>query len=274
MQNHERQAFLWQKILMGIIVLLVLIFGLNIFRLQIRNYFYLLYFNVSDIFLHAGKNTSGFLESLNFKKLENENNSLKKENLELLSNIFLLQESIRENQELKEVMENTQHDTFNLILAKVVGLDLQNDLMLINKGSIDGIFENMPLISSQKVLYGKVLKTYDNFSQVMLISNENSVFNVKIQEMDEIKNPIYGLIKGRGDLSLYLDTVSSESEIKENDVLITSALEGTFPSGLLVGKIKSINKNDLKPFQTAEIEQFFDINDIDNLFVVTNHLQN
>lgn len=268
------QNFLWQKFLTGVLVLAILFFSLNLFRSQIRNYFYLLYSNVSGVFLNVGKNFSSFLQSLDFNRLKKDNNNLKEENQKLMASIFVLQELINNDQNLKEALKSIVADNFSISLAKVVGLDLENDLILINKGSEDGILENMPLISSQKVLYGKVFKTYKNFSQVMLISNKSSVLNVKVSESGPNKIATHGSLKGKGSLSLYLDTVSSQSEVKEGDILVTSALEGIFPAGLLIGKVTAVNNNDLKPFQKAEVEQFFDIKNINSLFVITSYLKN
>ena len=62
-----------------------------------------------------------------------------------------------------------------------------------------------------------------------------------------------------------------DNNINEGDVLITSALEKTFPKGLLIGKVVKIQKNDQKPFQQAEVKPFFNLNGLDNLFVITNY---
>ena len=107
----------------------------------------------------------------------------------------------------------------------------------------------------------------------MLISNKNSVVDTKIENTDLTKAPIFGIIKGNGNLSIYLDLVSSDAEIHQQDNLITSGQEGIFPKDLLIGKITTSKKNDLKPFQTAEVKPLFDIKNTENLFIVTNYLR-
>lgn len=228
-----------------------------------------------------------FSSFLVFGSLKKENNNLKEENQKLLSQLSSLQQSLQNNQELKNAIENTKNNNFSIVLSKAIGLDSENDMLVIDKGLDDGILENMPVISGNKVLYGKVLKVYKNFSQVMLISNKNSVLDVKIsrslddrgssiksgQNNNPAKPLIYGAVKGNEGLSLYLDLVNADSEIKEGDALVTSALEGTFPPDLLVGKITSTNKNDVKPFQTAQVQPLFDVKNIDTLFVIINYKQ-
>jgi len=129
----------------------------------------------------------------------------------------------------------------------------------------------MAVISQHNVLFGKVLKVYEDFSKVMLLSNKSSVIDVRVQQDDPEGTPINGAIKGRGGLAVYLDLVPIDEEISEGDILVTSALEGTFPKDLLVGKVVEKYKDDQKPFQQAWVEPFFDIKNTDNLFVVTGY---
>lgn len=271
----KKQNIKIKSFLIAVAVLFLFILFFNIFQEQIRNIFYFISSPIATIFQQGGNNTSTFFESfLKIKDLKNENDDLKKENQKLLSEIYFLQESIGEHLELKEVLKNVQSENFKIVSAKTIGLDVFNDFILMDKGSDDGISENMPVISSQKILYGKVFKVYKNFSQVMLISNKNSVLDVKIiSGNDYVEVPIYGAVKGRGNLSIYLDLVPFDAEIKEGDTLVTSALDGVFPKGFLIGKILIKNKNDLKPFQMAEIQSFFNIKNIENLFVITNYMK-
>jgi rod shape-determining protein MreC len=155
--------------------------------------------------------------------------------------------------------------------AKPIGLDLQQDVVTIDQGSADGIAENMPVISQEKIVYGKVTKVYNNFSEVQLISAKTSVTDVKIQSDDPTATAINGAIKGNGGLGIYLDLVAADAQINQNDVLVTSGLDGIYPRDLLVGRIDSWNKNDVKPFQTAKVSSFSDIKNAENLFVIANY---
>jgi len=266
----------WLKILIGAVALFILLFVLNIFVSPIRNIFYALSFPIQKVFWNAGTSSSTFLGSLlNAGSLNNENNTLKQENQKLLSQVVVLQSLMQGNKAQSDVSAICQNAGFNLVMAGIVGLDDQ-DILSINKGSIDGISEGMPVINQQGVLFGKVLKVYKNFSQIMLISNKNSVINVKIQqnptieEGDVVTNEIIGVVKGSGGQRAYLDLVSISDTINPQDLLVTSAIEKLFPRDLLVAQIKQIQKNDQKPFQSASIQLFLDVKTVDNLFVITN----
>jgi rod shape-determining protein MreC len=261
----------WLKILTGAVVLLFLLWILNFFVSPIKNVFYTLSSPIQKTFWTAGESSSSFLGSLlNAGSLSKENENLKNENQKLLSQVAALQSIEQANQAQSNVSATCQNSGFKLVMAGVIGLD-DNDILSISKGSADGISEGMPVINQQNVLFGKILKVYKNFSQVMLVSNKSSVVNVKVQNSDIAAPEIDGVVKGNGGLSAYLDLIPISDDINPQDVLVTSAIEKSFPKDLLVGKIIQITKNDQKPFQQAQLNLFFDVTSSDNLFVITNY---
>lgn len=287
----KKRSFSFKKIIIGPLSLLLFIAVMNLFQAPVRNSFQFIYTPVSGLAGQAGKTVSDFFQSFTgYKNLRQENKKLQEENQRLWSEIIATNAILNENQRLTEALQNTKDDNFEIVLARVIGIDVANGFILVDKGSDQGISEKMPLISSTKVLYGVVFKVYKDFSQVMLISNQNSAVNVKVisaktarQEQFQEENPsenkqsnqtpIYGIVKGEGNLSIYLDLVNYESNIDQDNVLVTSALGEIYPKNLLVGRITDIIKDDLKPFQEARIQPFFNIKNIEDLFVIKNHLK-
>lgn len=270
----KRQNLFWQKLLVGAVVLVVVIFLLNLFQKQTRNAF--LYFSspVSNVFLQAGKGTSQFLGSLlSFTLLQKENSNLKTENQHLLASLASLQEAFNASQDLKTATESTASEPYHVLQAGIIGLDVAGDTMLINRGSVHGIKENMPVISKEKVLFGKVSQVYAEFSQITLISNKKSALAVKVQTLPSAEKPVYGIVKGNGNLSIYMDLINADSVIHEGETLVTSAQEGIFPKELLVGKIQSPTESAAQAFQTANIEPFFNPKTTDNVYIITDYLK-
>ena len=279
--NSRNKRNGWIKTTVIVVVLFLLIGVLNLFSAQIRNFFYSITSPIQKVFSSFGYNTASVAGSIfNYKSISRENEILKNENQRLLAQMSNLQDISEQTQAVKDILACSEQEDFNLVLTNIIGLDSKEDFIIIDKGKDDGISENMPVISQEKVLYGKVYRVYKNFSQVMLISNKNSILDVQVSQfnldsdddtVEENKNlsNVYGVIKGSGNLSLYLDLIPIDSQIKPEDLLVTSALEGIFPKNLTIGKIKTINKNDLKPFQTAMVESFFNVKKNDNLFIIT-----
>ena len=151
------------------------------------------------------------------------------------------------------------------MISQIIGKDISSDTILVNKGLNDGLTPGLPVITSQKILVGKISEVYKNFSKVMIISNKESSFDAEIENREAI-----GIAKGKGGLKLYLDFIPKEKEILEGDIVVTSALGGIFPKGLLVGQIKDIKRSDIEPFQQAEISPFFNIKELETLFILIN----
>ena len=267
----NKKKKIWPKFLIGFLVLGIFIFVLNIFSFQIKNSFQVLSFPFQKHLSFAGKSSSSWMSSLlNSASLSQKNEFLENENKKLLSQISILQSIQEGNKALSAISATCQDNNFTTIMAGVTGLDNQ-DIITLNKGAEDGIAEGMPVINEYNVLFGKVFKVYKNFSQVMLISNKNSAVNVQIQKSETENTAVNGIAKGNGGLSIYLDFVQVDKEINSGQILITSPLEEVFPKNILVGRISEIEKNDQKPFQQAKISPFFDIDNTENLFVITNY---
>lgn len=263
----------WLKLLIGALALLFLLVVINIFVSQIKNSFYILSSPLQKTFWAAGESSSGFLGSI-FKvgSLAKENENLNQQNQKLLSQIASLQSIQEGNKAQSDVSVACQNTGFKLLMVGIVGSDGQDNLS-VNKGSADGILEGMPVINQQNVLFGKISKVYKNFSTVMLVSNTFSVVNVKVQQADPTAPEIDGVVRGSGGLTAYLDLIPIASNINPQDVLVTSAIDKSFPKDLLVARIDQKQKNDQKPFQGASVDLFFDVKAVDNLFVITNYKQ-
>ncbi len=258
-----------KKILIWVFIGILVIVLLNFFQKETRSFFYSISSPVQKVLFEAGSKTSDFLESIiRAGDLKNETNGFKLKNQELLSQVVALEDLKKENKILREALEIELQKDFKLVLSQIVGKDISQDFILINKGSKDDIFEGMPAVTQQRVLVGKISEVYENFSKVMLISNKDSSFNAKISASGKEEDNISGVVRGKGNSKVLFDLVPREDDIFEGDVVVTSALGRTFPKGLLVGKIKTIKKIDVEQFQQAEIEPFFDISDTENIFII------
>jgi len=254
-----------------IIVFLVLLIGvfvaLNLtgFAKNIKNFFYSFSAPVQKTFWQVGKNTSDFLGGiLEINTIKKELDFLRAENQELLSEIVVLKELKKENETLREGLNMELQKDFKLEIVQVISKDISQDSILINKGQKEGIVKGMPVITSQKVLWGRIGEVYNDFSEVILISNKQSSFDAKISDKE-----VFGVVRGKGNQELYLDLIPKEKEVAKEDLVIATALGGIFPQGLLVGKVKDVRRTDIEPFQTAEIEPQFDLKNLNYLFIIT-----
>jgi len=246
---------------------------------EVKNFFYLISEPAQKTLWRAGDRVSDFFESIteikNLKKEADElsfidtlrcarvNEELRLKIEGLISENAKLRELKKENEVLRIALGIGLEKEFKLILAEVIGKDISQDTILINLGLKDGISKSLPVINQQKALVGKIGEVYENFAKVILISNKESSFDAKISESD-----VRGVAMGKENGKLFFDLVPKEKEIKEGDLVVTTALGGVFPSGLLVGEIGKVFRSDVEAFQQAEILPAFDIGELETLFIL------
>ena len=256
-------------IVLLLVVAFFLLVNLTSFGKEVKNLFYLISSPIQNIFWGAGVRMSGFFEFITeMRDLKGENEELKLKIQELLAENIAFKELEKENETLRKALEVGLEKEFQLMLVQVTGKDIAQDFISINKGSRDGISEDarFPVITQEKVLIGRVDKVYKDFSKIILISHSQNSFDGKVADSE-----ILGIVKGKGNLKVGLERISKEEEVKEGDLVVTSALSGVFPPGLLIGKVGQIEKLDPEPFYRAELSPFFNIGELEKLFIIINY---
>jgi len=253
------------KILL-IILMVVALISLNKFGgKKIRNTFYLVSSPIQKTFWRAGEGVSDFFGTLfEIKNLKKENEEFFKRNFILLQKLTLLQDLREENKTLREALDIGLREKFTLVLTEIISKETEQDFILISGGKAEGISENMPLITKEGVLVGKVKESFTNFSKVRLISAKKSVFDIEI--LGE-KN-LLGIAKGKGNLKIEFELVPKENQIEKGDIVETTTLGGNFPKGLLVGEVEEVRKTDAAPYQEGAIKPYFTATPLRTLFVI------
>ena len=265
----SKPIFATSRLKTGIIVLIIISFfllNLPSFSQRIRNFFYTISEPIQGWLWQKGARLFDFFDWLSKAKIVwQENEILKLENQELVQKTIGFEELRMENDVLRKALDLDLAGEFELIISDIIGREISEDYLIIDKGSKDGVVFGFPVITQQKSLVGKIIQVYETISKVQLLTSEDSSFDVKIFEKE-----IYGLVKGKGNFNLSLEFVPREKELNVKDKVITTSLGGNFPKGLLVGEIKEVKKSDIASFQEAILESGFDSRKLNNLFLITN----
>lgn len=265
----SKPTFTTNRLKVGIIVLIIISFfllNLPSFSQRIRNFFYTISEPIQGWLWQKGGGLFDFFDWLSkAKRVWQENENLKLENQELIQKSIEFEQLRRENDVLREALDLDLAGEFELIISDIIGREISEDYLIIDKGSKDGVVFGFPVITQQKSLVGKIIQVYETTSKIQLLSSDNSSFDVKIFEKE-----IYGLVKGKGNFNLSLEFIPREQELNVRDKVITTSLGGNFPKGLLVGEIKEVKKSDISSFQEAVLEPGFAIKELDYLFLITN----
>lgn len=245
-------------------ILVIIIFGFS--QNGIKEFFYSKSQNIQKELWKRGDSCSDFFEGMfQGKKLKEENERLENYNQELITENIALKQFEEENKLLREALNVGLEKDFQLVLAELLSKDFSRDFVLINKGLQDGLSVGMPVVNEKKVVIGKIIEVNDKFSRVILISNKETFFPVRIKDLE-----VTAILKGEGNSRLSLKEIPQEQDINQGDIVITSTLGGDFPAGLLIGEIGNIRQSDVETFQEAEIFPFLKVEELKNVFVITN----
>ena len=171
---------------------------------------------------------------------------------ELQKEIIDLKEALKLNGVLSE------YDTIN---ATVIS---RGNTLIVDKGSKNGIKRGSAVINSDGLI-GKVVNT-SNFTSTIRLLNSNEINNkisVKIVDGD---NYYYGLLIGYEKGVYKIEGVSEVNKVKEGNLVTTTGLTEYFPSGLLIGRVKRVVKDEYDLTAIIEVEPSVNFN---NLEIVT-----
>ncbi|MEK9158765.1 MAG: rod shape-determining protein MreC [Patescibacteria group bacterium] len=173
---------------------------------------------------------------------------------------------VKEENSILRAQLNFVKSKKSFVTADVVGKEAGlSNVVIINRGETDGLKIDQPVIAGEGFLVGKIVKVGKNVAFIRLLSDNQS----KIAAMILSKNITMGVVSGEHGLSLKLGMVPQTEELNAGDEVVTSGLEQNMPRGLLIGKIKTVQKEAYEPFQSAALEPFVDLAKLTIVTVLT-----
>lgn len=163
---------------------------------------------------------------------------LKKRNEELTAQVAELSEAQETAERLEKLVGLKSTYSLESTAARIIGStgDAWTDSVIIDKGSASGFEVGMPVCSSGGVI-GRIIEVSANTSTVRLITDDQSGVSAMIQG-----SRAQGVLQGQADGTLRLEYVVSDAEVATGDIVITSGIGGTFPKGLPLGTVASIDR--------------------------------
>jgi rod shape-determining protein MreC len=207
---------------------------------------------------------------LNFSAIKSENEALKKQNSELQNQTLDYSSLQKENESLRAALNfKNQRNEYNYIGCDLIGKSGDNytEEFIIDKGSNDSIEKGMVLITTEG-LVGQITTVGNNWSTFQAISSEN----IAVHGMVETTNDNSGIVKGYRDsdnnplAKMYF--IPMDSTIKKDDIILTSGLGGTYPKGIRIGYVISVEDDKGKVQKNAVIKPYVEFNKLQEVFVV------
>jgi len=165
--------------------------------------------------------------TLERKEIENSDSLLQVEQLrienESLRSLFDLRKSIKH----KTIAAQISHETRDAFSNRIV----------IDRGSQHGLAPGHPVINAQGVV-GQVVRVSPITAEVSLVTDPSLMIPVALP-----RSGLRSLASGTGDgQQVELKYLNINAEVEVGDVLVTSGLDGLYPSGLPVAKINRVER--------------------------------
>lgn len=260
-------------IIITAIILIILIITTNIgiekFS-KTENVFNKLFIPIQNTYIYLknkfNKKDSDVLK--NIDELKEENKNLKKENIKLEEKLRELEIIKAENVKLREYSNmKDKYIEYKTVPADIINKDISNlsDVMIINVGSKDGVYENMAVVSKEG-LVGYVISSTKDTSKVEPIidiaSNVSAIISTTRENV---------ILKGmlNNNNIMKVTYIPTNSYLTVDDMVETSGLGGIYPKGILIGKIKEIveTKNIVNKY--ALVETAVNFSKLETVLVIT-----
>ncbi len=179
------------------------------------------------------------------KTLRNENSFLKEQALYQNSELQKLGALKEENDNLRKLLGTAKSSSQPVKLAEIMymGRDPFTHRIIINLGSRDGVEAGQAVIDSMGVI-GQITRTYPFSSEVTLLTDKDLAIPIQIE-----RNSLRAIAFGHGrDNTIDLPYLPGNVDIRKGDKLVTSGIDGIYPTGLAVAEVVDIQSNPNSPF--------------------------
>ena len=202
---------------------------------------------IPNVLVQTSNRVSFFFSSQNrlFIEIDNLNNEIEKLNFEILK----LKNLEEENIELSKLMNLVKTENFSIsILGEIKSKSFFPKESLNVFTDIKKLNEDMVVLNNYGVV-GQISEIYPNYVRVQPLYEQGNIVPSYIS-----RNGLNVILKGKGKNKTFtIENLSSEVNLYEGDEIYSSGLGGKFPKGYLIGKVKSISKNQNLKFQEVEV---------------------
>lgn len=184
---------------------------------------------------------TGYFQSIaDLRSAQSDNDQLKQRVQELEVELKQKEDLTDENERLKSLLELKEESNYKVLPARIIGRDASVwfDSSIINRGSLDGVKLNMPVITDGG-LVGRVTAVSPLTAQVDLVTKDKSGLGGVIGELGS--SNALGVVSGTSEKDLLeMRYVPGSVEVKIGDMIYTTGQDGIFPAGLKIGEIVDV----------------------------------
>ena len=216
--------------------------------------------------------TSGFQSYMN---LNSANADLLKRVAELETELYAVKRTFELSgdsvQTGRMMLDSATAFIYQFLPARVVNntVSLNDNYLTIDKGSDDGIEEDMGVISENGIV-GVIMKTSPRFSIVISVLNSKFRLSCKVRYNNYIGPLVWD---GSDSRYTYLTELPRHVDFSAGDTIVTSGYSAVFPEGLPVGSIVNFQKQKDDNYTSLKVRLFTNFNTLRNVLIIKNKYQ-
>ena len=252
--------------ILAIIIVIVLIFNRLLFKL--KDQVDKVALPVQSKVYNAANRAVGIKDLIfSYEDFIAENENLKKENMALKLGKIRDEKIYEENERLLKLLAMKENNLYTgeLKFARVSFSDINNlnNKVYIDLGEEDNIKVNMIAVYGD-YLVGKVSKVYDNYSELELITNPNSIVSARTED------DVLGIARGGDEENglLYFQPSVYEDNLTVGDEIFTCGVSDIYPEGIKLGKIEKVNDKENYAYKMIILKPGFENKDLKELIVI------
>ena len=157
----------------------------------------------------------------------------------------------KENERLRALLSATPETSEDFLIAEIVAVDVDpyRQLIVLNKGSKDGVYIGQPIIDAQGVM-GQTIHVSSMNSTAVLITDASHAIPVQVD-----RTGLRSILFGTGQIDdLELRHIPHSADIRTGDKLISSGLGGRFPPNYPVAVITRVEREPGETFISVRAE--------------------
>lgn len=180
------------------------------------------------------------------KQIHQDNRQLRDENKKLLALYDAMRVLEVENRLLSGLLNYTPPPEAKFLTARIIAEegDAFSHSVIVYTGAHQGVRKGQVALGERGVI-GRVDKVGNLYSKVILITDINSKIPVVVE-----RTRVRGILSGDNTIMPKLVFLPLSAEVNVGDRIVTSGVAGVFPAGLPIGRVSSVEKNnvEVKPY--------------------------
>ena len=206
------------------------------------------------------------------KDLLKQNEQLQRENTELKVQLQRYAELERENERRGTMLGFQKRAPWNIKPAHVIARDPANwwRNVRIDRGKRDGLRVDLPVLTADG-LVGRVSEVSETHSRVVLLGDPGCPVSATILDAKNAKVDGGVIRSGASVLNesmVELNFLRNPSAVKPGQLVVTSDMGGTYPSGIRIGEIVDVRPVDFGLVHIARVKLAAKLNLLDDVWVM------